>query len=116
MKAIEHILEVLINLMTNSIQAASPGDKLTIKTCLGEREEYIDILISDTGKGIPHEVLSNIFDPFFSTKGTSGTGLGLFVSYGIIKSHAGSIRVESEVGVGTTFTIQLPIYHEDRRR
>ena len=112
----EHqILEVLINLMTNSIQAASPGDKLTIKTCPGDREDYIDIVISDTGKGIPAEILSNIFDPFFSTKGTSGTGLGLFVSYGIIKSHSGSIRTESEVGVGTAFTIELPIYHEDKR-
>jgi two-component system NtrC family sensor kinase len=112
----EHqILEVLINLMTNSIQAASPGDQLTITTRLNETQEGVDIIVSDTGKGIPPEILPNIFDPFFSTKGTSGTGLGLFVSYGIIKNHGGRINVTSEVGVGTTFTVELPVYQGDKR-
>jgi two-component system NtrC family sensor kinase len=67
------------------------------------------VKIADTGCGIPEENLSRIFDPFFTTKDTSGTGLGLSVSYGIINSHGGSIEVESSVGVGTTFTINLPI-------
>ncbi|MCL5236463.1 MAG: ATP-binding protein, partial [Nitrospirae bacterium] len=66
--------------------------------------------VMDTGKGIPPEFLPHIFDPFFSTKGEVGTGLGLSVSYGIIKNHKGNIKVESKVGVGTTFTIELPIY------
>ena len=73
--------------------------------------------MADTGKGIPPEFLPHIFDPFFSTKGDGGTGLGLSVSYGIIKNHKGDIRVESKVGVGTTFTIELPQYNnrgEDR--
>jgi two-component system, NtrC family, sensor kinase len=65
--------------------------------------------VKDTGKGIQPEFLSHIFDPFFSTKGEAGTGLGLSVSYGIIKNHRGDIRVESKPGVGTTFTVELPI-------
>ena len=66
--------------------------------------------ISDTGCGIPkEETLRKIFDPFFSTKENRGTGLGLSVSYGIIHNHCGHIRVQSEVGKGTTFTVELPI-------
>jgi two-component system, NtrC family, sensor kinase len=107
----EHqILEVLINLVTNSLQAASPGDTLTVATRLGEDGDHVEVEVADTGKGIPHELLPYVFDPFFTTKGASGTGLGLFVSYGIIKNHRGSIRVSSEVGAGTTFTIELPAY------
>lgn len=103
------ILEVIVNLITNSVHATPPGGKLTLETRLREKEGLVEILVIDTGKGIPAELLPNLFDPFFSTKGTSGTGLGLFVSYGIIKNHGGSISVDSEVGTGTTFTIRLPI-------
>lgn len=103
------ILEVIVNLITNSIHATPPGGKLTLETRLGKKGSYVEILVIDTGKGIPPELLPNLFDPFFSTKGTSGTGLGLFVSYGIIKNHGGEISVDSEVGVGTTFTIKLPV-------
>jgi two-component system, NtrC family, sensor kinase len=106
------ILEVIVNLITNSIHATPPGGKLTLETRLKEKEGNVEILVIDTGKGIPAEVLPNLFDPFFSTKGTSGTGLGLFVSYGIIKNHGGSINVDSQVGVGTTFTIRLPINNQ----
>ena len=63
---------------------------------------------ADTGTGMPEEVRQRIFDPFFSTKGAHGTGLGLSVSYSIIERHEGSISVASEVGGGTTFTIELP--------
>lgn len=105
---------VFVNLITNAIQAMSAGGVLTLRTKYDEKEDpdRIIVQISDTGKGIPAEFLSNIFDPFFSTKGTEGTGLGLSISYGIIKNHKGEIEVESEVGVGTTFTIKLPIYRE----
>ncbi len=65
--------------------------------------------MKDSGKGIPAEFLPHVFDPFFSTKGVGGTGLGLSVSYGIIKNHKGTIRVESTVGTGTAFTIELPV-------
>ena len=71
--------------------------------------EYVEIKIKDTGSGISNEDLSRIFEPFFSTKGQKGTGLGLAVIWGIIDNHNGTINVESEVGNGTTFTIRLPL-------
>ncbi|OIO16805.1 MAG: two-component sensor histidine kinase [Ignavibacteria bacterium CG1_02_37_35] len=71
--------------------------------------EYIEIKINDTGSGINSEDLSKIFEPFFSTKGQKGTGLGLAVIWGIIDNHNGTITVESEVGKGTTFVIRLPL-------
>ena len=68
-------------------------------------------MFTDTGAGIPEEHIHKIFDPFFTTKdATKGTGLGLAVSYGIIKKHGGDIEVASTVGQGTTFTVRLPIY------
>ncbi len=73
------------------------------------RRDFIEIIIEDNGKGISKENLSKIFDPFFSTKGQKGTGLGLAVIWGIIDNHDGTIKVESEVNVGTTFTIRLPL-------
>lgn len=104
------IQEVLINLVTNAIQAMSLGGELSIKTkCEGNQKDII-IEIEDTGHGIAPEFLSNIFDPFFSTKGTQGTGLGLSISYGIIRKHKGKINVKSEVGVGTNFIIELLSY------
>lgn len=72
-------------------------------------QEFIEVKISDTGCGISNEDLSKIFDPFFSTKGQKGTGLGLAVIWGIIDNHNGTITVDSEVGKGTTFTIRLPL-------
>ena len=103
------IQEVLINLITNAIQAMSFGGELSIATRSGEDKEFVVIEVGDTGKGIPPEFLPNIFDPFFSTKGVEGTGLGLFVSYSIIKNHGGNLKVKSQVGVGTTFNIELAV-------
>ena len=112
----EHqIQQVLVNLITNAVQAMSSGGKLFIATRAGKRGDSVEITVMDTGKGIAPEFLPHIFDPFFSTKGEGGTGLGLSVSYGIIKKHHGEIRVESKVGVGTTFTIELPIYHHEEK-
>jgi hypothetical protein len=71
--------------------------------------EYIEIKVSDTGSGISREDLPKIFDPFFSTKGQKGNGLGLAVIWGIIDNHNGTINVESELGKGTTFIIRLPL-------
>ena len=101
---------VLLNLYTNAIQAMVPGGTLSITTIFENDSDYILIEIEDTGNGISPEVISNIFDPFFSTKATQGTGLGLSISYGIIKNHKGEIKVKSKVGEGTTFTIELPVY------
>ena len=83
------------------------GGKLSVRA--HAENESLKVVVSDTGIGIPKENLNSIFDPFFTTKelGT-GTGLGLSVSYGIIQKHKGTIQVESEVGKGTSFTIQLP--------
>ncbi len=112
----EHqIQQVLVNLITNAVQAMSSGGKLFISTRAGKRGDSVEITVMDTGKGIAPEFLTHIFDPFFSTKGEGGTGLGLSVSYGIIKKHQGEIRVKSKVGVGTTFTVELPIYHHEER-
>ncbi|WP_243358554.1 sensor histidine kinase [Fundidesulfovibrio terrae] len=105
----EHqICQVFVNIITNAIQAMSPGQTLAIRTKPAPGYEGVVIDFQDTGKGIPPEILSNIFDPFFSTKGVDGTGLGLSVSYGIIKNHLGTITAQSEVNKGTTFEIVLP--------
>jgi two-component system NtrC family sensor kinase len=103
------IQQCLVNLIVNAVQAMSPGGVLSIETRLGDSKDFLEIDVKDTGSGIRQEHLPHLFDPFFSTKGVGGTGLGLSVSYGIIKKHKGNIRVKSEVGVGTTFTIELPI-------
>ncbi|BCB95710.1 two-component sensor histidine kinase [Dissulfurispira thermophila] len=109
----EHqIVQVLVNLITNAVHAMTGGGLLFIRSKEGSNNGFVEITVADTGKGIPPEFLPHIFDPFFSTKGDKGTGLGLSVSYGIIKNHKGNIRVESKVGVGTTFTIELPIAHK----
>ena len=94
--------------MTNAAEAMEGGGTLTITTELAE-DEMIKIAFEDTGCGIPEANLSKIFTPFFTTKPIGrGTGLGLAIVYGIIKMHRGQIYVESEVGVGSTFTITLP--------
>jgi len=104
------IQQVLVNLITNAVQAMSTGGRLVISSRPGKKGDSVEIGVADTGKGIAPEFLPHIFDPFFSTKGEAGTGLGLSVSYGIIKNHQGEIRVESKPGVGTTFTVELPRY------
>jgi len=101
--------QALIAMYVNAIEAMDTGGKLTIHArCLKEKD-MVRITISDTGSGIPEDILPNIFDPFFSTKKEGkGVGLGLAVVYGIIQRHQGTIQVESEVNKGTTFYIDLP--------
>ena len=112
----EHQIQgVLINLLTNSIHASSPGDRLRLSTRYNTDSNRVEVEVEDTGKGISPEILPHIFDPFFTTKGASGTGLGLFVSYGIIKNHKGEMRVKSEMGEGTCFTIELPVHRRLER-
>jgi two-component system NtrC family sensor kinase len=101
--------EVFVNIMTNAAEAMEGGGSLTITTSSAE-DEMIKIAFQDTGCGIPEQNLSKIFTPFFTTKAIGkGTGLGLAIVYGIIKMHRGQIYLESEVGVGSTFTITLPV-------
>ncbi|HDD43866.1 MAG TPA: HAMP domain-containing protein [Candidatus Desulfofervidus auxilii] len=98
--------QIFVNLIENAIQAMPKGGSLFIG--VEKDNNFIKIEIADTGKGIPKEYLSRIFEPFFTTK-KEGTGLGLAVTYGIIRKHKGRIFVESKVNEGTTFTILLPI-------
>jgi len=101
--------QVFVNMILNAAQAMDGTGTLTVSTGVTSDGTWVYAKISDTGCGIPPEHLDKIFDPFFSTKEHQGTGLGLSVSYGIIRNHGGSIEVQSEVGSGTTFTIELPL-------
>ena len=102
--------QVLMNIILNAADAMSEGGTLTITSSLSSQDNCVEIKITDTGCGIPEKLIDRIYDPFFTTKESKkGTGLGLAVSYGIIKKHQGFILVESEEGKGTTFTIRLPI-------
>ncbi len=93
----------------NAGQAMPSGGSLTIKTRMIREENEIQVTVRDSGSGIDEENLKRIFDPFFSTKSQKGFGLGLSVSYGIIRNHGGRVDVESEVGQGTCFTVHLPV-------
>jgi signal transduction histidine kinase len=101
--------QVLLNLMMNAQQAmeGSPEKKLYVRT--EAQNGSVMISVRDTGPGIPPEVQKHIFEPFFTTKlRGKGTGLGLSVSASIVRSHKGKIQVESSIGKGTTFKIELP--------
>lgn len=100
--------QVFMNLLVNAAHAIEGNGSIRIET--GTKDSTIFVKISDTGVGIPKDNLVRIFDPFFTTKPVGkGTGLGLSLSYGIVKRHGGKITVDSTIGVGTTFTIWLPI-------
>ena len=96
--------QVFLNLFINASQAIADKGRLSLSTSEDENNLYIKV--KDSGSGIPKEVLPRIFEPFFSTKKSSG--LGLSVSYNIIKHHGGEIRAESSPGKGTTFSMSLP--------
>jgi len=100
--------EVITNLVLNAIDAMPRGGTLRIRTRLGDHRHAV-MTVSDTGMGMSDEVRKRIFDPFFTTKGEEGTGLGLSVSHSIVERHGGDMRVDSQPGQGTTFTITLPI-------
>ncbi len=103
------IQQVLVNLIMNGLHAVEAGGSITIST--RSQNKSILITIEDDGPGIDTNILDKIFDPFFSTKEPGqGTGLGLSVSYGIVREHNGEIRVQSKPGHGSRFTIVLPIY------
>src|SRR5687767_5561837 len=99
--------EVLVNMVFNAIDAMPEGGKLTLSTTTVDQSVVIKVI--DTGVGMYPEVRSRIFDPFFTTKGKAGLGLGLAVSFGIIRRHGGNIEVESQYGKGTEFRITLPL-------
>lgn len=100
--------QVLINILNNSVEAMPDGGKITLSTI--QRPGEIEIVIVDTGTGIPEENLSKVFDPFYTTKAIGqGTGLGLSICYGIIEQHHGRIELSGSGDKGTTVTIHLPV-------
>ena len=101
--------QVITNILVNAAHAITPPGKIDIVTRAAGN--FMEIVFTDTGSGIPEENIKKVFDPFFTTKDkTKGTGLGLAVSYGIIKKHGGDIEVRSIAEKGSTFIVRLPLY------
>jgi len=107
--------EVFTNIIFNAVDAMPEGGQLTVST-QPQTDSRVEVRISDTGIGMTEEVKKRVFDPFFTTKGVTNSGLGMSVSYGIIKRHRGEILIESEVGRGTTFILHLPVGFGERDR
>lgn len=103
--------EVLLNMIFNALDAMPQGGKITISTFA--HTNWVEVRVTDTGVGMTEEVKKRVFDPFFTTKGVTNSGLGMSVSYGIIKRHGGEILIESELGEGTTFILRLPFVHAE---
>jgi len=100
--------QVFLNLLANAAQAIEGPGAITIET--RAEDGFASVIVSDTGPGIPADVIGKVFDPFFTTKPVGeGTGLGLSISYEIIKKHAGELSAESPAGGGARFTVRLPI-------
>ncbi len=106
MGSASELREALTNVILNAIDAMPEGGKITIRT--KKDKNWVYVLMSDTGIGIPEEIKGKVFDPFFTTKGSQASGLGMSLSYGIITRHGGDIEIGNRKGEGTTFTIKLP--------
>ena len=114
----DQIRQMLVNLVQNGIDAVENGGEVVVSACSARtagNQDCIEIRVHDTGRGMPPEVLSEIFTPFFTTKQLGkGTGMGLSIVYGVVKMHSGEISVDSKVDKGTTFTIRLPLGTDTR--
>ena len=106
----DQIKQVILSFFQNNADSISGEGQITLTT--EQQGSQLKIKIQDTGHGISEDDIENLFDPFFTTKAQQGTGLGLSVSYDIIRDHGGDIEVKSELDKGTTFTINLPIKTE----
>lgn len=105
---------LFMNIILNAAEAMEGNGQLTLKSSLLPNKDRVCIKISDTGPGIPEDILKHIFEPFFTTKEEGkGTGLGLSLAYGIVENHNGNIKVKSRLGEGTTFIIELPLTRMD---
>lgn len=103
--------QLILNLCRNAMEAMDDKGSLTIETCMAG--DLVELCVKDTGCGIPKDKLDRLFEPFFTTK-SKGTGLGLALCMSIVQRHHGSITVQSEEGVGTTFTISFPLVDRDK--
>jgi len=113
MMKVSNLQQVVLNLLGNALDALKENDKKEIRIGVRPENGSIQVIVSDSGCGIPPEILPRIFDPFLTTKPIGeGTGLGLSVTRSIIKDHKGEITCKSEVGVGTEFILLLPIEHK----
>ena len=109
----DQLQQVCTNLILNAIQAIPEKGRLTLRTSASD--SWLKVEVEDTGCGISHENMRKLFTPFFTTKEKGkGVGLGLAVAYGIIQRHQGRIEVQSKEGEGTTFTVYLPVHHEEK--
>jgi signal transduction histidine kinase len=99
-----------MNLLVNACHAIKDGGRVEITSVFSEKDQALIVKVSDTGCGIAHDVIDRIWDPFFTTKEVGkGVGLGLALSYNIVKRHGGEISVKSTVGKGSHFTVRLPV-------
>jgi signal transduction histidine kinase len=122
----DRIKQVLLNLLLNALQATGQGGTITVTTehvKESAKDQFVRVAVADTGVGISSEHLEKLFSPFFTTKGREGSGLGLMTCHYIVDQHRGSIDVESQLGVGTAFRLNLPIdprtydrRHAERKR
>jgi two-component system NtrC family sensor kinase len=111
---IQQLNHMFMNIILNAVEAMEGRGSLRLRTALSRERNQVIIEISDTGPGIPEDVVPRIFEPFFTTKEEGkGTGLGLSLVYGIVEDHGGHITAESKVGEGTTFIIELPLTQEE---
>lgn len=111
----DQLIQVFINILMNALDALEGKRKEVIITT-ANAGDHVKMVFEDNGRGIPSQHLTKIFDPFYTTKKPGeGTGLGLWVSYGIVKNFGGDIRVDSELGKGSTFTVILPVPSEEKR-
>ncbi|MGC2196649.1 MAG: ATP-binding protein [Terriglobales bacterium] len=105
--------QVLMNLLLNAAEATPEGGRIAITASKLTFVDMIELRVSDTGAGIPPDILAHVFEPFFTTKKGRGTGLGLSISQAYVRSHHGEVRVDSVVNHGTTVTLTLPIRQEE---
>jgi two-component system NtrC family sensor kinase len=107
----QQLAQVFVNLCLNALDAVAEGGRIRVAARLAPgNSRYVQIEVSDNGKGIPPDVLPFVFDPFFTSGKAKGTGLGLSVSHGIVARHGGTISVDSSPGRGATFTVSLPVH------
>jgi len=108
----DQIKQAFYNVVKNASQATSPGGSITVRSDLSD--EYVSVIFTDTGEGISASEMSDVFQPYFTTK-KSGTGLGLLIIRRIIREHGGDIKISSEKNKGTSVTISLPRFHRNVR-